>query len=240
MSELFARNFSDALIGPNGFDGVFTANGTITQSAGAGLNGTVGGVTCARTGGGPNVYGWHDYSLVGASIIRMGWYTNISQITIGVDGQNFALFRGQSSTGAVVAVVVHRNPGGVLRFRLYLYKDDGSFSLVDAPFGLPAWLELRMVRASANGVSDGEAQLFAGGGDFPLAGALVVQVTGVPNWNKFEAHIRGILGINNIFANNGSLLGSLIVDEWRLRDDDLTNFPATTGEDVDRFFMLFE
>lgn len=217
MAELFHKTFAADL---SEFDATAASNGTIAQAAGSGLNGTTGGVLCTRTANSPNLYGRADTALFsGKTVLRTAWYTDLASLTIGTDGHNTALLRAFGDTGIAALVVVYR-VSGALRHALYLYNDSGTPTTAAAVFGLPDWMELRVVRASGIGVSDGEAQLYAGGGAYAALGELLLEVTGIPNYGRFNQVYRFIIGMHNALAASTSVGGSLKFDEWTLRDDD--------------------
>lgn len=107
---------------------------------------------------------------------------------------------------------------GVLNIQHRVYKDDGTFVSNDAALGNPAWIELRIVRSSGSGISDGESQLYLGGGSYASTGELVSTHTGILNYTVFE-NSKHRLGMVN-FATNTSVSGSLILDEWTMQDSD--------------------
>ena len=180
----------------------------------------MGGVTCTRTANSPNCYGYNNYSLTGVSVLRTAWYTNLASLTIGTDNHNTALYRGLwSGVQTTVAVVVYRI-AGALRTYLYLYNDSNGPNSTFVAFGLPSWFELRVQRASGVGVSDGAATLYAGGGVYAALGEQILQLTGIPNYTSFGNDTRAVLGMHNMFATGTSVGGSLIVDEWIMRNDD--------------------
>lgn len=103
-------------------------------------------------------------------------------------------------------------------------------------FGLPDWMELSVVRASGIGVSDGEARLYAGGGAYAALGELLLEVTGIPNYGRFNQVYRFIIGMHNALAQSTSVGGSLEFDEWTLRDDDTPILFGVSSEVEDEAF----
>lgn len=183
------------------------------------MNGTSGGVTCTRSANTPNVYGYLDEDLSSLSVIRMAWYTDLSLLTIGTDGHNTALMRNLGSSGSASLFFAYR-ASGALRYGLYIYNNSGVTSTDAEVFGLPEWFELRLVRASSVGASDGEGQVYAGGGDYAPLGELLLEATGVPNYTRFGQVFRHIAGMHNALAQSISIGGSIKFDEWTLRNDD--------------------
>lgn len=217
MSLLFHKDFSDALTGANGFDTIFASAGTIAQSAGAGLNGTSGGVTMTGLSNSPNIYGRVTQDFTGKSFLRTAWYVDLSGLTIGTDSHLTAHFRFYKTTNLAALLIVVR-VSGVLKMRHYLYNDSGSGIYNEFNFGAMDWIEIRIKPSSDGATADAESQLYFGGGSYDPLGELVSEITGVLHSTRFASDTL-LVGMHDIFGGL-SVGGPIILDEWSLRDDD--------------------
>lgn len=223
MAERFHYTFASDL---GELEGTNATNGTFAQSAGAGLNGTSGGITATRTANSPNLYGFEIETFATASVIRTAWYTDLSSLTIGTDNDNTGLMRIYVASDQILGLTAVIRLSGVLNFRLYGYDDTAVATVASTPLAYPDWMEMRLERATTNVSADGNAQLYAGGGDYAATGELVTEVTGVDNYDKFIQINRVLFGMHNVFSRSTSVGGSLKFDEWIVRDD---NTPILFG-----------
>lgn len=219
MGLLSHKNFSDAVTGANGFDSINASNGTIEQSAGAGLNGTSGGVTCTRTANSPSLYGRLDHDLTGKSVLRAAWYTDLSSLTIGTNGHATVLFSSLAlpSGDPAMHVGVLRSSGSLI-LRSYLYNDSGGLSFETVPLVSMDWMEVRVQRSSAGATADGSLTLYAGGGSYAELGELVMTIPGIVHYTRFE--VQRFIGGMYAFFTSTSVGGSIKFDELSVRDDD--------------------
>ena len=220
MAELFHKTFSDALTGANGFDSVAAANGTIVHSAGAGLNGTSGGVTITKTVPGTNhsIYGTMASDFSAATVARAAWWTDLSALTIGTNNQGTLLFRcwnGTNSLLLVAAVLV----AGVVNLRGYLYNDGGSNTNQSVALVPLDWIEVRVQRASDGATADGNLRIYCGGGDYAALGELVLEIPNILCYTVFSNVTTSLLGMPPLLVSL-SVGGSIVIDEFTMRDDD--------------------
>lgn len=215
MAELFHKTFVDAATGANGFDSVTATNGTVAQSVGAGLNVTSGGITITATGANVNAYGLITSDLTGKSVMRTAFWTDLSSFNIGSNNDGIRLHEFSDGSNSVSRLQLLLN-GGVIKLRHIYYNDDGSSTAVNVAFGAFDWIELRNTRSSGLAVTDAVSQVYCGGGDYAELGELLHEITGISNYTRFEKS-KHHLGMR---VGNASVSGSLIVDEWTLRNDD--------------------
>lgn len=219
MAELFHKTFVDAATGANGFDAVSATNGTIAHSAGAGLNGTSGGITCTRSTDSPSLFGRLAQSFVGKTLLRAAWYTDLSSLTIGTNNHDTSLLRLDKTDGTNIHfLLLVKRVSGVLNFQHRLINDSNSPTFNEVVMGIPEWIEVRIERASDAMTADGNSQLYCGGGSYAPTGELVSEITGVLNYTRFEIG-RSVLGMFQVFTST-SVGGSIIFDEYIMRDDD--------------------
>ena len=220
MGLVFHKTFVDAATGANGFDSVTTTNGTLAHSAGAGLHGTSGGITCTRTANSPNVFGVCGHILSGLAACRTAFYCNIAALTIGTDSQSTLLWspRTAATAGAIGSVRAIR-VAGVVVLECRKFTDAVGFSSgVNVSFTVPpTWIEVEIVRESIDTAANGALRFYFGGGDWPSTGQQVAEFLSVDNYINFNACTNARLGIG---SGGATVSGSLLVDEWTMRDDD--------------------
>lgn len=219
MSLLFHKNFSDALTGANGFDSVSASNGTIVQSAGAGLNSTSGGVTITATGSSPSVFGQISASLTGKTSFRVAFWVDLENVTIGTDNHFTRLYtHGDANNNTHSNELFLQKLSGVIYLRHIARNDAGSAITenIDLTTDFPQWIELWGKKSSGPGVADAEAYLYLGGGDYDPLGELVSSLTGWISYTRFEDDLQRV----GFHQGQATIGGSLLFDEWSMRDDD--------------------
>lgn len=228
MAELFHKTFATDL---SEFNATGAANGTIAQSAGAGLNSTTGGVLCTATAASPNIFGSVTSSFSGKTSMRTAWYTDLSAMAIGTSTHSTRLYEFVSADSITNAsLILLRNLSGVLNIQHYFISDSNVFNLNSVPLtGWPDWLELWVQRSGGLAVADGESRLYFGGGDYDATGELVSTHTGIVHYTRFEQDTHRV----GIRSGSSSVGGALKFDEWTMRDDDEPILFGVSAEEVE-------
>lgn len=223
MAELFHKTFAVNL---SEFDATSASQGTIEQSAAAGLNGTTGGVLCTSTDTTPNLYGVINHALNGFPAFRYAFYLDLANMTIGTNGRTTNLWIAfKPTTSAALGVVRLVLSSGVLKLRFIALDDAGSVA-AQTDVGLtsyPAWVEIAIVPESADTAADGQTRFYLGGGDYPALGELVAEFLSQENYTSFHATTFSRVGLSSTGASVG---GTLKIDEIIARND---NTPIIYG-----------
>lgn len=224
MPLLFHKTFVDAVTGANGFDQVSVSNGTIIQSAGAGLNGTSGGVTCTATGASPRARGDLLFAF-GGTAHRTAMWVDLSGLTIGTLNHLCVIWqpRDNAAAGRVAGLRVF-NLAGSLVLTCRTFPDGGGSTDTNVALtSYPAWIEIEIIPESVDGAGDGEHRFYFGGGDYDPLGELVVEHLAVDNIVGYAAIDRTRYGMETSSASVG---GTLLIDEIIARND---NTPILFG-----------
>lgn len=223
MAELFHYTFATDL---SEFNSTTAINGTIAQSAGAGLNGTTGGVLCTRTASSPSLYGLAVATLSGLAAFRFAMYWDISNHTIVTSGHVGTLinFRQSAATsGNAPAVIQMSNVGGALKMNFYARRDSAAAYTSQIPFLASDWVEIETIRETVDGAADGVVRFYFGGGSYSSTGELVAEFLNVDNYIGFNAMTRVQVGM---IGGSSSVTGAMKLDEIIARND---NVPILFG-----------
>lgn len=225
MAELFHYTFATDL---SEFSGVSATNGTIAQSAGAGLNGTTGGVLCTRTANSPSLYGTVPHVSTGLTALGIAWYVDFASLTISTNTHAAAIWSPRSGGGAaVLGILSVVNSSGVLTLWVRALQD--SLPIIEDlnPLVAMDWIEMSVVRETTDGAADGILRCYAGGGAYAATGELVSELTGLNNYITFQAMTNARMGI---VSGSASVGGTLKIDEIIARND---NTPIIFGVSAD-------
>lgn len=217
MAELFHKTFATDL---SEFDATSASSGTVEQSAGAGLNGTTGGVLYTISAGTAAIYGAINQSLSGMSVYRTAWYTDLSSYAIGTAGQLVNFWLPRAGAGNGIGALRLRNVAGAFSIGLLPITDSGVKTEVIVPFdGLPAGIEIRTLSETIDTAADGVMQLYLVGGDYSTDGEMVAEATALDNVEIFQATSGFRVGPQATGGIN-SQSGTILFDEWVSRNDD--------------------
>lgn len=231
MAELFHKTFAVNL---GEFSTTSAVNGTIEQSAGAGLNGTTGGVLYTRTAPSPAIYGVTAHTLSGLAAARFAWFIDLSSYGIATSTHVGLIWSPRTAAAAaVVAALQVINTSGTLYAR-FLDIPDGASSIVqDVSLALkPAWVEAEVIRETTDGANNGELRYYFGGGDYPANGQLVAEFLACQNYVGFNATVNARFGM---VTGGSSVNGTLKIDEIIARSD---NTPILYGVSASLFSPL--
>lgn len=223
MAQIFHKTFATDL---SEFSSVSVSNGTLEWSAGAGLNGTTGGVLATRTANSPSCYGnATDMPLNGLVAARWAFWLDLSDLTVGADGGTTIIWYPRDSSGnARLGSMRMAQVSGVPQLQCQVLPDTDVTVDEFVPLtSLPNWVEVEVIREVTNGSNDGEMRFYFGGGDYPDTGTQVAEFLTVQNYVDFNAVDRTRLGMQF-----GSALtsGTLKVDELIVVND---NTPILFG-----------
>lgn len=223
MAQIFHKTFAVNL---DEFEFTSASNGTIAQAAGAGLNGTTGGVLMTATGASPSIRGdTRGMPLTGLSATRTAFWMDISSLAIATNNEDVQLWYPRDSAGgARLGSLRMVRLSGANYLRCQLLPDTDIVVNVDvAMTSLPNWVEIETIREVTNGSNDGEMRFYFGGGDYPDTGTQVAEFLTVQNYADFEAVDRTRWGM---MFGGASVSGSLKLDELIVVND---NTPILFG-----------
>lgn len=222
MPELFHKSFSVDL---SEFSATGVSNATVAHSPSAGLNGTVGGALFTRTGVNPSASGYVQHTFSGNAAMRMAWFNDTSQVSLGGDGAFVTLWNLRNvSDGNTLARLRIGQVSAAPRFYFDTFPDAGGSTSQDIAFTLkPAWIEVEIIRESFDGGNDGEMRFYFGGGDYPAVGQKVAEFLTVQNFIAYNATTQSRMGM--VFGTT-TVTGTIKLDEIRARND---NSPILVG-----------
>lgn len=216
MAELFNMQFETDL---SEFTSTTDADGDMSQSAGAALGGTTGGVALLFDNT-TAMYGQKTITtFTTETAYGVRWYMDKNDHSI-PSGQGYDLLKVQNSSGVYDTTKVEfRNIGGVYNIRHHLGNDSFGLTTENIVYTTaPLWIEIQVTKASSNVASDATSTMYFGGGSYSADGeAQGSGLSGADLYDVFSGINRmRIGGISNI---DSSTTGTLYIDEIVFRND---------------------
>jgi len=196
------------------YDSVVDGGGDLSQSADAALAGTSGGLL-VLVNDTASIYGEKAISL-SADKLRLRIYFDPNSLTM-ANNDSFAFLQVKGAVSTVLSLHFLYQSG--YKLQVYFVQDGNNWSKTFSPSitDAPHYVEIYMVRESADGWNDGTGQMW-------IDGASAGTSSGIGNYNCFNAINR--IAVGAVGGIDAGTSGTFYLDELVVRDDDVAIGPV--------------